>query len=116
MTHLALRIAVPLAAAAMALLPPSPAQAAPGDVVYATVDAFEMSVYRGFAVTGIVEGQAQTTRTAYDIYSSNSDHQVALSRCDRMATLAMSKPGKYQLTLVKLGTSEFGCKLSLRAP
>lgn len=112
MTHLALRIAVPALAAALTLLPPSPvlAQAESG-VSYATIDAIESSGSRVFWITGIIEGEAEPTRTSYFLL----DADKTTDRCERYALLVMSKPGKYQMTLVNTSSSA-RCMLSVRAP
>jgi hypothetical protein len=110
MTQLALRIAVPLVAAAMALLPPSHAQAAPGDVDYAAVDAIEVGSLN-LSITGIIEGAATPTTREYS-FSNSTLHR---DRCERYVLLAMAQPGKYRLTV--LGPSgSHRCKLALRAP
>ncbi len=119
MTPLALRIALPTLAAALTLLPPAPllAQAALGDVVFATVDAVETQTNSVFIVTGIVEGAAEPTRHTFSIIFS-IEPQSGLNRCDRFALLAMSKPGRYQFSIVNASSSPSAvrCKLALRAP
>lgn len=113
MTHLALRIAVSALAAALTLLPPPPAlaQPAPVGVSYATIDAIE-TTSRTLWITGIVEGGTAPTRTGYFLL----DADKMMDRCERFALLVMSKPGKYQMTLINPSTTSARCMLSVRAP
>lgn len=107
MTNRLLKLAVvPLAAAAMIL----PAAAAMADTVYDTVDAVAMQADRNIRITGVVVGATGPTTTSYLLL-----RDYFAERCERMALLAMSKPGKYQLTLVGL-SGDYSCKLALRAP
>lgn len=104
-----------IAAFTFAGLPP--AVAAFGDTTtYDTVDAVEV-LGNQIRVTGIISGQSAPSTTLYGIVSSGSD-DVAASRCDRLALLAMSKPGKFQFALVEELTTprRFGCKLIVRTP
>jgi hypothetical protein len=100
-----IKIAVSLLVGSATILP---AASAAADVVFATVDAIELPASPNLRITGIVEGSTVPTT---DYYRLNN-----LERCERFAMLAMSKPGKYRLTLVYMGSSYYNCKLSLRAP
>jgi hypothetical protein len=96
---------------------PPPAVAAFGDTTtYDTVDAVEVLADQ-IKVTGIISGQGAPSTTLYGIVGSGST-DVAASRCDRLALLAMSKPGKFRFALVEELTSSrrFGCKLIVRTP
>ena len=90
-----------------------PARAAAGDVLYDAVDAIQMSGTTGVWVTGILAGQATSSRTHYHLGSGSGDTGT---RCDRYALLAMSKPGKFQFGLVFEGFSLYSCKLTVRTP
>ena len=115
------QLATCLAIAALAMISPEPARAAQGDVTaYDAVDAIEVQGST-IAVTGIVAGQGAPSTTRYIINSSSGTGtgftDVGASRCDRLALLAMSKPGKFQFAVVDLGfSSRFSCKLILRTP
>lgn len=92
---------------------------ASGPAVYDTVDAVEVFGNR-IAVTGIIAGQSTQSVLSYvisDGSASNSTPEGA-NRCDRLALLAMAKPGKYQFATVRVGTfgNAFSCKLTVRTP
>ena len=89
------------------------------DVSYDTVEAVQASTIGSnvaIQISGIVSGESTPTTTTYFVRPSTSGTDLG-SRCDRMALLAMSKPGKFQLVLVGPGGSSFSnCKLVLRTP
>lgn len=99
-----------------------PAVAALGDTTtYDTVDAVEV-LDDQIRVTGIISGQAVPSTVLYKIRSSSTSSggptDTAASRCDRLALLAMSKPGKFQFAVVLelVNPTAFGCKLIVRTP
>jgi hypothetical protein len=101
------------------LVPSSPAFADDATVpaVYDTVDAVE--VYGGFiVVTGIISGQGGPTTLRYGVFDQSSTAGTGAARCDRLALLAMSKPGKFQFATVRVvsGIAGFSCKLIIRTP
>jgi hypothetical protein len=101
-----------LAIAALTMISPESARADTGDVTaYATVDAIE-AIGNDIFVTGIIAGQGAPSTTRYDVFET----EVTASRCDRMALLAMSKPGKFQFVMVEHEFQRFACKLILRTP
>ena len=107
------RPALLAAFAAVTLSSSPPAHADASDVhVYATVDAVETS-NRNFTITGIRVGDSAATTQTFD--AGSSDYGAA-ERCERFAVLAMSKPGKYELTVTTNGSWGANCKLALRAP
>jgi hypothetical protein len=68
---------------------------APGPAVYDTVDAVQASGTR-IAITGIIAGQSTQSESFYFVNNDSSAGTAeAASRCDRLALLAMAKPGKY---------------------
>jgi hypothetical protein len=89
------------------------------DFAYDTVDAVEtLTVGSNVAIqiSGIISGDSTPTTTTYILRGSSSGTDQA-NRCDRMALLAMSKPGKFQFVLVGPGGSTFSnCKLIVRTP
>jgi|SRR6185503_10679451 len=113
------QLATCLAIAALTVISPDPAGAAVGDIVvaYDTVDAVE-AVANQISITGIVAGESAPSRRTFTILGtsiSSSPQDVAASRCDRFALLAMTKPGKFQFAIVDVGLSaRFGCKLIVR--
>lgn len=97
MTH---RLACCLVIASLALAPRSSA-ADPGiQVVYDTVDAVEIknhdvgssTPHALVVVRGIRSGGSVPVTTSFD-FGTNKD---MATRCERLAVIAMSKPGKYQ--------------------
>src|SRR5687768_15681500 len=100
-----------LTIAALTMIAPESARADLGDVTaYDTVDAIEVTS-NDIVVTGIIAGQGAPSTTRYDFFT-----EVGASRCDRLALLAMSKPGKFQFAVVELDFERFSCKLILRTP
>jgi hypothetical protein len=101
------------AIAAFTVAGPLPAMAAFGDTTsYATIDAIEV-VASNITVTGIISGQGTPTTTTYPVTGGTE----SAARCDRLALLAMAKPGKYQFAVVDQGLGgEVSCKLIVRTP
>ena len=105
-------LAACLVIAALTLGSPPPARAASGDITtYDTIDAIEV-VASQITITGIVTGQGSPSTTAYTIAVSDVD----AARCDRLALLAASKPGKFQLAMLEQVFNRFACKLIVRTP
>jgi hypothetical protein len=91
---------------------------APGtaSATYDTVDAIEVSGST-IVVTGIISGQTTPTRLLYSIQDASGTTGTAAARCDRLALLAMSKPGKFQFATVDLHSfGKFSCRLIVRTP
>jgi hypothetical protein len=93
---------------------------AAGPAVYDTVDAVEVFGSR-ITVTGIIAGQSAPSEFIYVIFDGSSSGSTpgGANRCDRLALLAMAKPGKYQFaTLIVPDTfgSFYSCKLIVRTP
>jgi hypothetical protein len=124
------RFVLCLAIAMLSTLSSTPARGAPGSVTtFDTVDAIEGffavdgSRAIGIKVMGITAGNSapstlQFRLTNSNIASTSGNSSVdPVSRCDRMAMLAMSKPGKFQLAFVETDfTSIFTCRLIVRTP
>jgi hypothetical protein len=87
---------------------------APGPAIYDTIDAVEVWGSQ-ITITGIISGQSSPSQLLYGI---TGDTPERAARCDRLALLAMTKPGKYQLAMLQPFGSifGFGCKLIVRAP
>ena len=89
---------------------PLPAMAATsGTTAYDTIDAVEV-VDTFITVTGIISGQGAPTTTTYVVVGGTE----SAARCDRLALLALTKPGKYQFAVVPQGIDVFSCKLIVR--
>jgi len=88
--------------------------------VYETVDAIEVWGNR-ITVTGIISGQNAPSELQYvmfDLSTFSGTPTDSAARCDRLAMLAMAKPGKYQFAtvIVDPDSGRFACKLIVRAP
>jgi hypothetical protein len=86
--------------------------------VYDTVDAVETAGNR-IIVTGIISGQSTVSETIYVIQDfPMSSTSASAARCDRLALLAIAKPGKYQFAITRSAATgdNFGCKLIVRNP
>ena len=95
---------------------PTPASA---PAVYDTVDAVEVQGNK-INITGIIAGDSTPSEFSYLIFdgSSASSTPEGANRCDRLALLAVAKPGKYQFATTRtpgFGV-RFGCKLIVRTP
>lgn len=88
---------------------PLPAMAATSDTT--TYDAVEV-VSSVITVTGIISGQGAPTTTTYTVLGGTE----SAARCDRLALLAMAKPGKFQFAVVTQFGDEVSCKLIVRTP
>ena len=70
--------------------------------VFETVDSYHLPSIYQFEVTGILRGESTPrTFTFWSRDFSSFEPAQHLSRCDRMALLAMSKPGAYFLEVVQ---------------
>ena len=105
------RLAICLAIASSILAAPRPAAAAITHV-FDTVDAVEISG-TAINVTGILAGQTAPTTVMFEFYDAGR-----VQRCERLAVLAMSKPGKYQFGIGGPSGPNLtpSCKLALRTP
>jgi hypothetical protein len=97
----------------------SPAAAAAGDLFsFETVDAVEVDDYLHITITGVLAGDTEASTYTFTA-SANSDRAaaaVANARCERLALLAMSKPGKYVFSALQVSngsTPKFTCKLAV---
>ena len=112
-------LAILAAIVATSLVSPTPAIADfPGTgQVYDTVDAVQSDAGL-ITITGIIVGQSTATTSSYVISaSSSSSSEDGAARCDRLALLAMAKPGKYRFATVGPDRNDrFVCKLTVRAP
>jgi hypothetical protein len=119
-----------LAVIAVLFVSPTPAAAAAtqafSSAVYDTVDAIEVrtnvsGALPSITVTGIISGQSAPSELTYPILTgggSVTGSADGAARCDRLALLAMSKPGKFQLAMnfFNFSPSGFTCKLIVRTP
>ncbi|MFP2928720.1 hypothetical protein ACLESO_26690 [Pyxidicoccus sp. 3LG] len=70
--------------------------------IFETVDSYGIVSTSRFEVTGILQGESAPRTFVFSYSSAHSyDDSQHLSRCDRMALLAMSKPGFYYFEMVE---------------
>ena|ERR1041384_621210 len=106
-----------LVLASLAILSPRPAAADGTPIVYDTVDALQLRNNNVIRVTGIISGQGASSTTDYNLISGSVGSVDYAARCDRLALLAMSKPGKFQFVITSTGGfSGFYCQLIVRTP
>ncbi|WIG93050.1 hypothetical protein [Myxococcus sp. SDU36] len=82
--------------------------------VFTTVDAVMAYSLSGFEVTGILEGEATPRTISFWSAVGNYESQQGFgARCDRMALLLMTRPGRFHLT-VRIPASNYSatCKLT----
>lgn len=82
---------------------------------YDTIDAYDVRPNGGIRITGILAGASAPTTTLYNVGSSSTTTDNSM-RCDRLALLAMTKPGKFQFFLIEDGFGPLSCRLKLRTP
>ncbi|WP_164015853.1 hypothetical protein [Pyxidicoccus trucidator] len=115
-----LRLAA-LLSAALGLAPSALAAAETPQVgtpyVFETVDSYLVATHSRIEVTGILQGESapRTLFFSYNLSTTAFDVGQHVARCDRLALLAMNKPGLYLLTMVQNG-STFAptCRLTRR--
>ncbi|AGC48250.1 hypothetical protein MYSTI_06978 [Myxococcus stipitatus DSM 14675] len=105
----------------LTLAPTAPSAAEPPQTnvpyVFVAVDSYNVKQTNQFEVTGLLLGEG-TPRTILFTASTTSAVDVSqhLSRCDRMALMAMNKPGAYRFEVVKgIYSYEFSCRLTRTA-
>ena len=113
-----------LASAATLLLALSPlsiasAQSSVETFVFETVDSYELlQGSNQLSITGILQGEAVARTIAIPPASNNTTtYESRVRACERMALMAMSKPGQYYFELrhSNLSTPHVtGCKLTRR--
>ncbi len=114
-----------LAAAALVLslvasAPVARAQTAPAATVFTTVDSFAYDAQDCYIrITGIVQGDAAASEKTISRYCGSSmtgtdELLLRVQACERMALVAMAKPGQYLFQIAQGPTygSWFGCKLT----
>ena len=100
----------------LSLAAPRPAAAAAATVTFDTVDTVELnngdltnSVF--IVVTGILAGESTPTTMSFQFGTAT----VVGLHCERLAMIAMAKPGKYQLAIGATFSSAT-CRLIVRTP
>ncbi|HSD22506.1 MAG TPA: hypothetical protein VLC54_20820 [Anaeromyxobacter sp.] len=102
------------AAAALVTAVPAPAQTAATRYVFVAVDAIEIQ-YTTVRVTGVVDGESAARTVTASFYSgTTSVDQVAA--CERLALLAMTRPGQFRFEILQASSSTVVCKLARVTP
>lgn len=103
------------AAVALVSAAPAPAQTGPTRYVFVAVDAVEIQSTT-VRVTGILDGESavQTVTATFSLGSSTVDQVAA---CERLALLAMTRPGQFRFEIQAGATYSAGvCKLARVTP
>ncbi len=104
-------IRLAMAAALVAACAAADAQTA-NAVTFTAVDGVRVR-YLTLYVTGVVQGEATAREVTFD-YSTTT--VVQLQSCERIALVAMSRPGQYLLTMRQWGGAYAECGVSRVAP
>ncbi len=109
--------AVALVLSLVAYAPPARAQSADRVTVFAAVDSFAYDPHSSLiTMTGVVQGDASASEKLFYYRGLDQNDVEALLRlqsCERMALLAMAKPGQYQFQItVPVTYAYVTCKLT----
>ncbi|MCY1019946.1 hypothetical protein [Pyxidicoccus sp. MSG2] len=107
-----------LLAASLGLAPSALAAETPQSnkpYIFETVDSYVVVNERRVEVTGILQGESAPRTFAFSANAISNPH-LLFTRCDRMALLAMSKPGLYSFEMVQGADSYIAptCRLTRR--
>ncbi|NTX03437.1 hypothetical protein [Myxococcus sp. CA040A] len=86
--------------------------------VFVTVDSFVNVHATGVEITGVLRGESTARTIAFYFYTGvdGLDAGLYASRCERMALMAMNKPGAYLFEMIKGPASyNLSCRLTRRA-
>ncbi|WP_242345096.1 hypothetical protein [Anaeromyxobacter terrae] len=104
-------------AAALVFAVAAQAQTAPTRYVFVAVDAVE---HKGnlFTVTGVLDGESDARTIAVSFNTSVSAYyRDDVATCQRLALLAMTRPGQFRFELVPGSTYSYpACKLARATP
>lgn len=102
--------------AAAALVSPLPArtQTAATRLVFAAVDALEIKA-SVFSITGVVDGESAARTVNIYFYSGSSAYPDEIANCQRMAILAMTRPGQFRFE-IQDDAYATACKLARSTP
>lgn len=100
------------AAVALVSAAPAPAQTALPPYVFVAVDALDVQ-YSKFLVTGVLDGESEA-RTVTVYFGTSYPDQVAM--CERLALLAMTRPGQFRFEIQQVSSMFHTCKLARVTP
>ncbi|GMT98414.1 hypothetical protein KH5H1_25330 [Corallococcus caeni] len=76
----------------------APEESVPGvNYVFTTVDAYTTG-YGHFVITGVLQGESTPRTISFDAPAYDASEAT---RCDRLALLAMTRPGRFQFSWFK---------------
>ncbi|QDF07802.1 hypothetical protein BHS04_32065 [Myxococcus xanthus] len=109
--------ALPLLAAMFAASTAMAERAETGrEYVFTTVDSYTVQLEGTIEITGVLQGEASPRTLTFSAPNNTQNSAVAYrDRCDRLALLAMTKPGAYLFTTSSGGSisyHQFACKLT----
>ncbi len=83
--------------------------------IFETVDSYNAADATHFEITGILRGES-TPRTLRFRIVGYSEPSVHMSRCDRLALLAMTRPGAWflEVSQAEISSAFPSCKLTRR--
>lgn len=97
------------------LLASTPAHADPTTHVFVAVDRYEVDWANAeIEVTGVLENEPAPRAVVLSFYTYSMDLTVPLERCEKLALLAMSSPGRFKLEVRT--EHEFRCALERIKP
>ncbi|QSQ23072.1 hypothetical protein JY651_49665 [Pyxidicoccus parkwayensis] len=84
--------------------------------VFETVDGYAVLNTNRVEVTGLLRGESAQRTLVFYFTTGSTDPSTLVSRCDRMALLAMNKPGLYffEMTQGQSGFTSSTCRLTRR--
>lgn len=83
--------------------------------VFVAVDALEVKSNQ-FTVTGVVDGESAPRTVSLYLSSSSTTSRDDLAACQRLALLAMTKPGQYRFEMLQSSSYLVACKLARVTP
>jgi hypothetical protein len=89
----------------------TPALPVTNKVTFVTVDSVYMH-WTTLRVTGIVQGEASASEYEVSFLSSSDPSAGRIANCQRLALLAMDRPGAYLFTLRNEGSNYYSCRLT----
>ncbi|WP_243338149.1 hypothetical protein [Anaeromyxobacter soli] len=102
-------------AAALLSAMPALAQTAPVRYVFVAVDAVEIRSTTTIKVTGVVDGESAPQTVTMTL--SNSSGVDSVAACERLALLAMTRPGQFLFEIQGSTTYNLNvCKLARATP
>lgn len=97
------------------LTPEARAQTAPESHTYTAVDAVKVDHF-DLHITGVLEGEAGSSTLAFFFNVSSAPQFEQRQSCERLALLAMARPGFYTLNVTVVNHGYPSCTLGRATP